>query len=87
MAKKYTLTDVERLIAINNHIHFADILKQHHLKCCPFCKSTKWHYNKTNYICKSCDAAGDSVSYLMAYDLISYEKAIERLYNRTIKHD
>lgn len=86
ISKKKNLSEIEsKMFHIMKNTNLKDILKEHHKNNCPYCKSDRFFYNKTNYMCQECDGSGDAVTYLMEDQLISIEKAVDRLYQKCMK--
>ncbi len=62
-------------------VDIRDVIDKKFHSHCPFCDSSNFYVNKTNYLCQGCDACGDSIAYLMSKQCFSFEEAVVKLFN------
>ena len=85
--KRYTKESLENL---RKKVYLPDIVedvleheKQHVYPTynCPFHEDSDYNLiiNENKYYCFECGASGDAIEFLMTYDLMSFEKAVEFL--------
>lgn len=51
---------------------------------CPWCNKETFHANRSWYLCKTCDAGGNQIAYMMCRYLIGYSDAVNKLIGKEV---